>query len=98
MTLFSRKIAKIWTCMSSTYFAVSGCPDIEVHADTFAKRDADTFRVKCNHTKNAWYLIWNDVRYVGEVGNCSLGSGKYAMSTRPITMVCCLHITLNIML
>ena len=56
---------------------VSGCRDLETPADTWVQRRGNTLRVKCNSSIDTWYLTCTDSRWVGRVGNCSLGKGQW---------------------
>ena len=56
---------------------VSGCRDLETPADTWVQRRGNTLGVKCNSSIDTWYLTCTDSRWVGRVGNCSLGKGQW---------------------
>lgn len=52
-------------------FAAIACPDLQVPASAWMKRDGDNARVQCNTTGEVWYLTCRDGHWIGDLGNCS---------------------------
>lgn len=55
--------------------------------NTKVKRAGDDAVVKCNHTRETWYLTCKDNTWVGELGNCSAGEATCSLM--------CLHVVMS---
>ena len=51
--------------------AVQGCPDVHPPPNTVMKRTGTDLIIRCNHTRETWFLTCKDNQWAGEMGNCS---------------------------
>ena len=81
MTIACRYVG-IW--INWFLISVIGCPLPETPFNSYIQGDGDHIVVRCNYTTEAWHLTCRKGSWIGDVGNCSLGTD---MAFRLFTVV-----------
>ncbi len=70
----------IWYPLSCDWFplAVIGCPLPETPFNSYIQGEGDHIVVRCNYTTEAWHLTCQKGAWIGDVGNCSIGTRTHA--------------------
>jgi len=59
-------------------YSAAGCSDIVAPKQSTVSRSGENIVVRCNRTKETWYLTCRGTKWVGEIGNCTRASRRRA--------------------